>query len=746
LRKIVTIGEVLVEIMALDPGPGFGETLDLVGPFPSGAPAIFIDQVARLGAPCAMIASVGDDDFGRLSTTRLGSDGVNTTAIEVRPGEATATAFVRYRENGERDFIFNLNHSAAAKIELTPGALALLNECGHIHVSGSSLFSPYVAAVVEEAVALVRAGGGSVSFDPNVRSRVEPSSSEYAALRGMLLSCDMFFPSGPELTVLTEADNEGDAIREILALGVSCIVVKRGAEGASYHDAATEVVAPGYATKKVDPTGAGDCFDAAFVTCRLEGRTVNESLEYANAAGALAVAKKGPMEGTATFTELDELRSGSLKPRERKLDVLSSPTSTRPLSEQAGITSVCSGHPLVVEAAMLQAAEDETELLIEATCNQVNHQGGYTGLTPADFRDMVHAIAQRVGFPVDQVILGGDHLGPTPWRRLPAERAMAEAETMVAAYVAAGYQKLHLDTSMGCQGEADHLGDALTAERAARLARVAERTARYAGTPVHYVIGTEVPTPGGALHDIEALEVTTPEAVFATLEAHRLAFAAAGAEEAFERVIAVVVQPGVEFDTEKIVVYKPERARKLVGALGALPGLVFEAHSTDYQPPDKLADLVRDGFAILKVGPGLTFAMREALYALDHIAAEITPGWAERSLMETMELEMVARPEYWAAYYSGTPNWQRIMRHFSYSDRIRYYWASPAAEEAVDRILVHLGGTGIPAPLVSQFLPTLYPRVASGELPAAPKMLVLEAIKDVLRQYGAACKMAPSGN
>ena len=451
------------------------------------------------------------------------------------------------------------------------------------------------------------------------------------------------------------------------------------------------------------------------------------------------------MEGAATFAELDELRSGSLKPRQRKLDVLSSPDSARPLYEQAGITSVCSGHPLVVEAAMLQAAEDETELLIEATCNQVNHQGGYTGLTPADFRDMVHAIAQRVGFPVDRVILGGDHLGPTPWRRLPAERAMAEAETMVAAYVAAGYKKIHLDTSMGCRGEPDHLGDALTAERAARLALIAEQAARDAATPVHYVIGTEVPTPGGALHDIEALEVTTPEAVFATLEAHRFAFAAAGAEEAFGRVIAVVVQPGVEFDTEKIVVYKPERARELVGALGALPGLVFEAHSTDYQPPDQLAQLVRDGFAILKVGPGLTFTMREALYALDHIASEITPGWAERSLMETMEHEMVARPEYWQAYYSGTPNWQRIMRHFSYSDRIRYYWASPAAEEAVDRILVHLRGTGIPAPLVSQFLPTLYPRVASGELPAAPKVLVLEAIKDVLRQYGAACKISPSG-
>ncbi len=745
MRKIVTIGEVLVEFMALEPGRGFGDAFDLVGPFPSGAPAIFIDQVARLGAACGMIASVGDDDFGRLNIARLGGDGVDTRAIEIRGGEATATAFVRYQENGERNFIFNLRDSAAAKVELTPEALALLQGCGHIHVSGSSLFSTRLVAVVNEAVALVKAGGGSVSFDPNVRTGVEPSSNEYATLRGILLLCDMFLPSGPELTVLTEADNEEDAIREILALGVSCIVVKHGAEGASYHDAATEVVAPGYAVKHVDPTGAGDCFDAAFVTCRLQGRTVDESLEYANAAGALAVAKKGPMEGAATFAELDELRSGSLWPRARKLDVLSAPSGARRLSEQAGITSVCSGHPLVVEAAMLQAADDETQLLIEATCNQVNHQGGYTGLTPADFRDMVQAIARGLGFPMERVILGGDHLGPTPWRRLPAEKALTEAETMVAAYVAAGYKKLHLDTSMGCLGEPEHLGDSLTAERAARLALVAERTAREAATPVQYVIGTEVPTPGGALHDIEDLEVTTPEAVLATLDAHRLAFAAVGIEAAFGRVIAIVVQPGVEFDTEKIVVYKPERARQLVGALGALPGLVFEAHSTDYQPPENLANLVRDGFAILKVGPGLTFAMREALYALDHIASEITPGWSKRSLMETMEHEMMARPRYWEPYYSGGQNWQRIMRHFSYSDRIRYYWASPAAGQAVDDILDHLRGTGIPAPLLSQFLPTLYPRVASGELPAAPRTLVLETIRDVLRQYAAACKTPPSG-
>jgi D-tagatose 6-phosphate 4-epimerase len=190
------------------------------------------------------------------------------------------------------------------------------------------------------------------------------------------------------------------------------------------------------------------------------------------------------------------------------------------------------------------------------------------------------------------------------------------------------------------------------------------------------------------------------------------------------------------------VVYEPERARGLTGALGALPGLVFEAHSTDYQPPESLANLVRGGFAILKVGPGLTFAMREALYGLDHIATEMTPGWQRHSLIEAMEEEMVAHPHYWETYYSGEPNWQRIMRHFSYSDRIRYYWASPASQQAVTRLSDQLSGTGIPAPLVSQFLPTLYPRVASGELTAAPKELVLEAVMDVLRQYAVACGTA----
>ena len=735
--------------MAVGAGHGFREPLPLLGPFPSGAPAIFIDQVARLGAPCGLIAAVGDDDFGWLNIDRLSADGAHTAAIEVRGSDITASAFVRYRQDGQRDFIFNLNHSAAAKVELTGPARALLAESGHIHVSGSSLFSPHMVAVTNEAIALVKAQGGSVSFDPNVRAGAEPGSTLHAALRGVMSSCDMFLPSGPELALLTEAGNDDDVIREILAMGVSCVVVKRGADGASYHDVDTDLWAPGYAVQAVDPTGAGDCFDAAFVTCRLQGRGVKESLEYANAAGALAVGARGPMEGASSWAQLDAVRSRSWRPvpsavaGTRRLDALFVSGHSQPLAQQSlaprpGITSVCSGHPLVIEAAMVQARAAEAPLLIEATCNQVNHQGGYTGLTPSAFRDMVHGIAQKVGYPAERIILGGDHLGPSPWRRLPAEAALAEAETMVAAYAAAGYQKLHLDTSMGCQGEPEHVGDALTAERAARLARVAERVAADAGITVHYVIGTEVPSPGGARHDITLLEVTRPEAVFATLDAHRLAFLAVGAEAAFARVIALVAQPGVEFDSEKVVTYQPERAGKLVAALDQLPGLVFEAHSTDYQSPESLAELVRDGFAVLKVGPGLTFAMREALYALDHIATELQGEGRDRSLMEVMEQEMLARPGYWEPYYPGTPDWQRVMRHFSYSDRIRYYWASSAAQKAVEELFDHLGRTDIPAPLVSQFLPTLHTRVASGEISSAPEALVLEAVKDVLNIYSAA--------
>ena len=420
---------------------------------------------------------------------------------------------------------------------------------------------------------------------------------------------------------------------------------------------------------------------------------------------------------------------------------------------------MCSAHPLVIEAALLQASEDGTTALIEATCNQVNHQGGYTGMTPAAFRDEVHRIADRAGFSRQRIVLGGDHLGPSPWRRLPAEKAMGEAATMVASYVASGYEKIHLDTSMGCQGEPEHVGDLIAAERAAQLAVVAEGVATAHDYKPGYVIGTEVPTPGGALHKIEHLQPTRAEAVLETVEAHRRAFAAVGVNDAFRRIIAVVAQPGVEFDNENVVVYRPERARELSSALVEMLGLVFEAHSTDYQPLASLTSLVTDGFAVLKVGPELTFAMREALYALDYIAGEMGDSEIgdsemgggemggrrkEQSLVAAMESVMLANPGHWAAYYSGKPDGQRVLRHFSYSDRIRYYWSTPTATEAVRRLFRHLDETGTPIALISQFLPTVYPRVFSGAVPLDPRTMVIEAVRDVLRRYAAACQ-TPAG-
>jgi D-tagatose-1,6-bisphosphate aldolase subunit GatZ/KbaZ len=226
-------------------------------------------------------------------------------------------------------------------------------------------------------------------------------------------------------------------------------------------------------------------------------------------------------------------------------------------------------------------------------------------MTPAAFVTFLRGIAGRVGFDPARIVLGGDHLGPNPWTQLPAAAAMDKAEAMVDAYVAAGFRKIHLDCSMSCAGDPVPLPEAEIVRRAVRLARAAESAfARSSkdgagGEPPVYVIGTEVPVPGGATESIEGLVVTSPRAALATLEAHRQAFLLAGLEGAWSRVIASVVQPGVEFDHHNVIDYGPQKARELSHAITAVPNIVYEAHSTDYQTRDALRALVQDHFAIL---------------------------------------------------------------------------------------------------------------------------------------------------
>lgn len=410
-----------------------------------------------------------------------------------------------------------------------------------------------------------------------------------------------------------------------------------------------------------------------------------------------------------------------------------------------GITSVCSAHPLVIEAAMCHGLEESQPVLVEATCNQVNHRGGYTGMGPAEFRSFVLEIADRVGLARDRILLGGDHLGPNPWKSLPAAVAMDEAAAMVEAYVLAGFTKIHLDTSMGCQGEPAALDNQVTATRAAQLARVAEQAAARSGYPAPmYVIGTEVPVPGGALEEARELEVTTPGAALETLRVHQDAFAALSLDEAFGRVIAAVVQPGVEFGNANVVVYDRGRARSLSAALEQADGLVFEAHSTDYQPASALRGLVEDGFAILKVGPGLTFALREALYGLDCIADQLVPDPAgsATSLRLEMEALMTSVPAHWQDYYHGDQEELLIQRHFSYSDRIRYYWSHPRAVAAVERLFARLEGVDIPQTLVSQFLARLYPQVVAGIVAPRARALCIAAVRRALEPYSRATRGA----
>jgi len=411
--------------------------------------------------------------------------------------------------------------------------------------------------------------------------------------------------------------------------------------------------------------------------------------------------------------------------------------------ERVGIYSVCSAHPLVIRAALEQALAEDGTAFIEATSNQVNQDGGYTGLRPADFRDLVAGIADEVGLARDRVLLGGDHLGPNCWQHEPARTALERSGVMVEGYVRAGFQKIHLDCSMPCRDDTRPLTDALIAERTAMLCARAEaawkRESAGRGQAPVYIVGSEVPTPGGAQEALEHLAVTTPAAVEATLAAHRTAFERHGLEAAWERVVGLVVQPGVEFDDTHVIDYLPANARALRDSISAQTHLVFEAHSTDYQTPAALAALVEDHFAILKVGPALTFALREAVWALDAIEREWLGSEHSSGVRERLIGAARSDPRHWAKHYRSQGHELQLQLEYSLSDRIRYYWTAAPVRAALQRLIDAFQRAAPPLPLLKQYLPAAYAAIRNGELePTAPR-LITHHVRQVLDDYSAAC-------
>lgn len=414
-----------------------------------------------------------------------------------------------------------------------------------------------------------------------------------------------------------------------------------------------------------------------------------------------------------------------------------------------GIPSYCTANELAIEAVMEQGKRFAEPILIEGTANQINQFGGYTGMTPADFRDYVYAIADKINFEKERIILGADHFGPLVWSNLSADEAMKNSKELVRLAVLAGFTKIHLDTSMKLKDDPknERLSDDVIAERSAVLLEECEKayqellkTKLDSICPV-YIIGSEVPIPGGSQEEEDTLQVTRVSDFENTLNTYRRKFEEHGMTSRWEDVIAVVVQPGVEFGDKDIHQYDRNAASELCEALKRHPNVVFEGHSTDYQPPKKLREMVEDGIAILKVGPALTFSLREGLFALSMIERELIPEDKRANFIETLERIMLENPSNWQKHYHGSDEDKRIARKYSYSDRCRYYFSLPEIKSAISKLFANINSIEIPAGMLRQFMPSQYRKVRDGRLSMKAESLVKDCVAELADDYNYAVKV-----
>lgn len=409
---------------------------------------------------------------------------------------------------------------------------------------------------------------------------------------------------------------------------------------------------------------------------------------------------------------------------------------------KCGIPSYCSANELVLEVALRRAKMLNQPVLIEATANQVNQYGGYTGMLPKDFYKLVLDMAAEIDLPEQMVILAGDHLGPLTWQNLPEAEAMEKSIELVYQYTRAGFTKIHLDTSMKVADDAEGLlSTEVIARRGATLYKAAikgyeELKAEKpdAIRPV-FVIGSEVPIPGGAQEAEDSLAVTSVAAFKDTVATYKRVWEEEGVGSGMEDVIAVVVQPGVEFGDDQVFLYDHHAAAELCAALKEFPEVCFEGHSTDYQSAKCLKAMVEDGIAILKVGPALTYGLREALFSMSLMENELVPAEERSNFIDVLENTMLANPGNWQKHYHGDEKQLHLARKYSFSDRARYYMGQPEVLEAMNKLFTNLNTYKIPLNMLHQYMPLTYAKVRDGELPLEAKELAMDGVTNFMLDY-----------
>jgi D-tagatose-1,6-bisphosphate aldolase subunit GatZ/KbaZ len=354
----------------------------------------------------------------------------------------------------------------------------------------------------------------------------------------------------------------------------------------------------------------------------------------------------------------------------------------------------------------------------------------------------------EIGFPQDKLILGGDHLGPLVWSGDNEEVAMGKAKELVRLFVLAGFTKIHLDTSMRLADDPKDtiLSTEVIASRGVELYEVCMKayeelleTNPKALRPV-FIVGSEVPIPGGRQEAEDGVAVTSPIDFAETVNTYRKVFNERGHQGAWDDVIAVVVQPGVEFGDDDVFLYNRDAARQLSMKLEEFEGIVFEGHSTDYQTKEALSEMVEDGIAILKVGPALTFGLREALFSLARIEEELIEESKRSDFINELDRIMVENPDNWQKYYHGTLREIELKRKHSFSDRSRYYFSMPEFLRVQDKLFENLSNVEISLNILHQYMPLQYEKVIRKELENTPQALAKEGVLGFVYDYEFAIK------